>query len=141
MVGAGAGAVANVLAVTIAARWFTAHRGLVTGIMLSATASGQLLFLPLLATISQTAGWRMVSITVAVAAFVLLPLVFLLMRDRPQDIGLLPLGDTEPSNGRGAEQGEPGAPGAGGASPRACARATTCCWRPASSSAARRPTG
>lgn len=96
MVGAGAGAIANVLAVTIAARWFTTHRGLVTGLMLSGTATGQLLFLPLLAVISAAYGWRMVSITVAVAAFVLLPLVYFLMRDRPEDVGLLPLGDTEP---------------------------------------------
>jgi sugar phosphate permease len=97
MVGAGAGAIANVLAVTIAARWFTAHRGLVTGLMLSGTATGQLLFLPLLAVISASYGWRMVSITVAVAAFVLLPLVYFLMRDRPEDVGLLPLGDTQPA--------------------------------------------
>lgn len=96
MVGAGAGAIANVLAVTIAARWFTQHRGLVTGLMLSGTATGQLLFLPLLAMISAGQGWRMVSITVGVAAIVLLPLVFLLMRDRPSDVGLLPLGDTVP---------------------------------------------
>jgi sugar phosphate permease len=97
MVGAGAGALANVLAVTIAARWFSKHRGFVTGLMLSGTATGQLLFLPLLAIIATAHGWRMVSITVAAASLVLLPLVFLLMRDRPEDVGLLPLGDTKPS--------------------------------------------
>ncbi len=105
MVGAGAGAIANVLAVTIAARWFTRHRGLVTGLMLSGTASGQLLFLPLLALISVTQGWRMVSVTVAVAAFVLLPLVYFLMRDRPEDVGLLPLGDTKPAPREPVAQG------------------------------------
>lgn len=94
LVGAGAGAISNVLAVTIAARWFVSHRGLVTGLMLSGTATGQLLFLPLLAMIAASHGWRMVSITVAVASFVLLPLVFLLMRDRPRDMGLMPLGAT-----------------------------------------------
>ena len=95
VVGLGAGTTANVLAVTVATRWFSRHRGLVTGIMLSATATGQLLFLPLLAYVSTVAGWRWVSITVATCALGLLPLVFLLMRDRPQDIGLAPYGDTE----------------------------------------------
>ncbi len=95
VVGLGAGTTANVLAVTVATRWFTKHRGMVTGVMLTSTATGQLLFLPLLAYISTTAGWRMVSVTVACCAFVLLPLVYLLMRDRPQDIGLAPYGETE----------------------------------------------
>lgn len=94
LVGGGAGVISNVLAVTVAARWFVKHRGLVTGLMLSGTATGQLLFLPLLAMIATSHGWRMVSITVAVASLVLLPLVFLLMRDRPHDIGLTPLGET-----------------------------------------------
>ena len=95
MVGAGAGAAANVLAVTVATRWFTKHRGLVTGMMLSATATGQLIFLPLLAVISTNAGWRMVSVTLAVSALGLLPLIWLMMRDRPQDMGLAPYGETE----------------------------------------------
>lgn len=96
LVGGGAGALANVLAVTIAARWFTQHRGLVTGLMLSGTATGQMLFLPVLAIVLSNYGWRMVSVSVAVAALTLLPLVYFLMRDRPSDMGLLPLGDKEP---------------------------------------------
>jgi sugar phosphate permease len=95
VVGAGAGTTANVLAVTVAARWFTTYRGLVTGVMLSATATGQLLFLPVLAMISASSGWRMVSVTVACCALGLLPLVYLLMRDRPQDVGLAPYGETD----------------------------------------------
>ena len=95
VVGLGAGTTANVLAVTVTSRWFTRHRGLVTGVMLSATATGQLLFLPLLAVISTYAGWRMVSVTVACCAIGLIPLVFFFMRDRPQDIGLAPYGETE----------------------------------------------
>ena len=63
--------------------------------MLSATATGQLIFLPLLAMIVTNAGWRMVSVTVAACALGLLPLVWLLMRDRPQDMGLAPYGETE----------------------------------------------
>lgn len=94
VVGLGAGTTANVLAVTVATRWFTKHRGLVTGIMLSATATGQLVFLPSLAYILTIAGWRWVSLTVAISALILWPLVYFFMRDRPQDIGLAPYGDT-----------------------------------------------
>ncbi len=95
VVGLGAGTTANVLAVTVATRWFTKHRGLVTGMMLSATATGQLIFLPLLATILTVSGWRTVTLTVAACALMMLPLVFLLMRDRPEDMGLAPYGETE----------------------------------------------
>ncbi len=107
LVGTGAGAIANVLAVTIAARWFTAHRGLVTGLMLSGTATGQMLFLPVLAIIAASQGWRMVSVTVTIAALLLLPLVFFLMRDRPQDVGLFPLGDTKPPPPEPEPKGNP----------------------------------
>ncbi len=95
IVGIGAGSAANVLAVTVAARWFTKHRGLVTGIMLSATATGQLVFLPTLAAIATAYGWRWVSFTMAICLLVLFPLVFFLMRDRPQDVGLPPYGETD----------------------------------------------
>jgi sugar phosphate permease len=95
IVGIGAGCAANVLAVTVVTRWFTKHRGLVTGVMLSATATGQLVFLPVLAVIVTAAGWRWVAVTLAVASLVLVPLVWLLMRDRPQDVGLAPYGETE----------------------------------------------
>ena len=40
IVGAGAGVIANVLAATIAARWFTTRRGLVMGLLTSSTAAG-----------------------------------------------------------------------------------------------------
>lgn len=107
IVGLGAGTTANVLAVTVAARWFVKHRGLVTGLMLSATATGQLIFLPSLAFIAETAGWRWVSITVATCAFIMLPLVWLFMRDWPQDIGLAPYGETEVEKPRPPSKANP----------------------------------
>jgi len=94
IVGAGSGAIANVLAATVAARWFAARRGLVVGLLGSAAAAGQLLFLPLFALITASYGWRWMSLTVAAVAFALLPLVALLMRDRPESVGLRPYGET-----------------------------------------------
>ena len=98
VIGIGTGMTALVLGATIAARWFSARRGLVVGILTASVATGQLVFLPLLASITERLGWRvalaMVCVILAMAAFC----VLLLMRDRPSDLGLRPFGDegTEP---------------------------------------------
>src|SRR6185503_13041309 len=65
IVGAGAGIIANVLAATIAARWFTTRRGLVMGLLTSSAAAGQLLFLPLFASIIAAYGWRSMALMLA----------------------------------------------------------------------------
>jgi predicted MFS family arabinose efflux permease len=81
------------LAAIIANRWFVRRRGLVTGILTASNATGQLVFLPALAAIVATWGWRWAAVTVAsVATLVVLPLVALLVRDHPRDLGLLPFG-------------------------------------------------
>ena len=49
--GAATGAVAPVLAATIAGRWFVARRGLVVGLLTAANSTGQLIFLPAMARI------------------------------------------------------------------------------------------
>ena len=94
MIGLGIGFVANVLAAIVATRWFVARRGVVMGVLTSATAAGQLLFLPPLAIIAATFGWRAMAMTLAVAVVALIPLVFFLMRDRPEDLGLKAYGET-----------------------------------------------
>jgi sugar phosphate permease len=88
VVGIGTGALALVLAATIANRWFVARRGLVIGILTASTATGQLLFLPLLAAVVARAGWRAAALVVAGAALLLVPIVLVFMRDRPRDLGL-----------------------------------------------------
>ena len=95
VVGVGSGCMAAVLAATVAGRWFVARRGLVTGALTAASASGQLLFLPLLSSLASTVGWRWVSITIALSALAVTPLVALALRDWPEDLGLRPYGATE----------------------------------------------
>ena len=92
VVGTGSGTTALVLGATVAARWFAVRRGLVMGVLTASTATGQLVFLPFLASIAVNHGWRMVSLAVAVVAAAMIPVVALLMRDRPGDIGLVPYG-------------------------------------------------
>src|SRR6202790_1508611 len=58
VVGIGTGMTALVLGATVAARWFVARRGLVVGILSASVATGQLVFLPLIATLTDHYGWR-----------------------------------------------------------------------------------
>jgi sugar phosphate permease len=93
LIGLGIGFVANVMAAIVATRWFVARRGTVLGVLTSATAAGQLLFLPPLAIIAAAYGWRAMALTLAAAVLGLIPLVWLLMRDRPEDIGVKAYGE------------------------------------------------
>jgi sugar phosphate permease len=94
VVGSGTGMIALVLGATIAQRWFVRNRGLVLGLLTASSATGQLIFLPLLASLAEHVGWRAVSLTVAGVALALIPVVALFMRDRPADIGVPPFGAT-----------------------------------------------
>src|SRR5215472_1294344 len=94
IVGAGCGIIGNFLAAFIAARWFHVRQGLVVGLLTAANAAGQLIFLPTLASLVTQAGWRIMSLVLAAIVAVFVPFVALLMRDRPEDLGLGPHGDT-----------------------------------------------
>ena len=94
VVGSGSGMVANVLGATVAGRWFGERRGLVVGLLTASSATGQLIFLPLLASLAVGEGWRSVSFVVAAATLALIPLAAVFLRDRPIDIGLPRYGET-----------------------------------------------
>lgn len=103
LVGMGTGAISMGFVATVATRWFEHRRGLVTGVLTAAGATGQLIFLPVVAAITTQHGWRWASLVVAGAALSVVPLVVAFMRDRPQDVGLTAYGaspattaDTEP---------------------------------------------
>jgi sugar phosphate permease len=94
VVGFGTGMTALVLGATVAARWFAKRRGLVVGLMTASSATGQLVFLPLLAALTDAYGWR-AALTLAVAVIAAaMVLVLLLMRDHPTDLGLPAYGET-----------------------------------------------
>ncbi|GGO77433.1 MFS transporter [Nonomuraea cavernae] len=102
LVGLGTGSMALVFVATVTDRWFVRHRGLVTGVLTAAGATGQLIFLPVLAWLAEGPGWRVASLTVAAAALAVAPFVWWLLRDRPEDVGTTALG-AEP----GASRPEP----------------------------------
>ena len=91
-VGTGTGVTSMVLAAVVATRWFDERRGLVLGALTAANATGQLIFLPFLARLIEARGWRPAVLVVAGAAVIVFALVALFMRDRPQDLGLMPYG-------------------------------------------------
>ena len=91
--GLSTGAIGVTLAAVIANRWFVERRGLVTGMLTASNATGQLVFLPLLGWIVTSQGWRSAALTVSIVALAFtLPLVALLLRDSPAELGLRPFG-------------------------------------------------
>ena len=94
IVGLGTGSMAMALVATVVGRWFVARRGLVSGILTAASATGQLIFLPTIAHVVQTDGWRAAALTVSVCALAVVPVVVFLLRERPADVGELPYGGT-----------------------------------------------
>jgi predicted MFS family arabinose efflux permease len=95
LVGLGCGSVTMVFAATVANRWFTARRGLVTGLLTAASVLGQFSFLPLLSSIIDHHEWRPGIVTIALAALIVVPLVWLVLRDHPADVGLAAFGASQ----------------------------------------------
>ena len=92
MLGVGSGMTALVLSAIVSNRWFDSHRGLVVGMLTASSATGQLIFLPVGAWLIEHFGWRMAVIPVFAACAVAAVLVLLLMRNRPNELGLTPYG-------------------------------------------------
>jgi MFS family permease len=88
MVGIGSGAGAVGFAGAVANRWFIHRAGLAMGLLTSANAAGQLIFLPLLALLVQHYGWQGVSITLTAVIALTIPMVMLLLPESPAAIGL-----------------------------------------------------
>ncbi|MBP1208173.1 sugar phosphate permease [Duganella sp. 1411] len=92
MLGVGSGMTALVLSAVVSNRWFDSRRGLVVGLLTASSATGQLIFLPVGAWLIEHFGWRMAVIPVFAACALVAVLVLLLMRNRPNELGLVPYG-------------------------------------------------
>lgn len=87
LVGLGTGSMALTFAATVANRWFVARRGLVSGVLTSSSMFGGMVLMPLLAWIVHHEGWRIGAVVVGAASLALVPLVFLVLRDHPGEVG------------------------------------------------------
>jgi predicted MFS family arabinose efflux permease len=92
LVGSGTGVTSLVLAAVVANRWFHERRGLALGALSAANATGQLVFLPFLATLIEKYGWRSATLAVSASAAIVFVAVFFLLKDWPNEIGLRPYG-------------------------------------------------
>jgi MFS family permease len=95
VVGVGTGLTAMVLAATVATRWFNHRRGLVMGMLAASNATGQLVFLPLIAELSTRFGWRASLIFIAAMLGCVALVASLFMRNRPSDLNLPIYGETK----------------------------------------------
>jgi MFS family permease len=96
LVGLGTGSMAMSFVATVTGRWFVKRRGVVTGVLTAGGATGQLAFLPLLASLTAAHGWRTAALTVSGAALAVVPMVLLFLRDHPSDVGTTAYGAVEP---------------------------------------------
>lgn len=97
LVGVGTGMTAIVLGARVATTWFTARRGLVLGVLTSASATGQLLFLPVAAWLAQEYGWRASVLAPMAACLLAFAAMLLLARDHPGELGLASFGAAGPA--------------------------------------------
>jgi predicted MFS family arabinose efflux permease len=105
-VGVGTGSMAMAFVATVTSRWFVKRRGLVSGILTAAGATGQLIFLPVVAALSTDIGWRAASLVIAGVALLVVPVVLIFLRDHPRDVGTVAYGaevdEDPPAPGKGA---------------------------------------
>lgn len=94
LVGTGSGMAALTLGATVVNRWFHTRRGLAMGLMTASSATGQLVFLPLLAMLAQRYGWQAPALAVGLATLAMLPFAAWLLRDSPAQVGLRTYGAT-----------------------------------------------
>jgi sugar phosphate permease len=86
----GASGVAASVAVTY---WFTARRGLAFALVEAGFGAGQLLLVPTALVVVSLAGWRATLLGgAALLAAVVAPVLWRRLRDRPEDVGLEPIG-------------------------------------------------
>ncbi|WP_240675690.1 MFS transporter [Ammoniphilus sp. CFH 90114] len=104
VIGLGCGVFLTVLSATVANQWFERRRGLVLGMLMAATAAGQMIFLPLLSYITDVYSWRVGMSLFIVLGILMIPIIAVWMKDKPIDKGLLPYG-VEKHEWRKTEEG------------------------------------
>lgn len=92
LIGLGTGSMALVFAAIIADRWFVRNRGLVIGILTAGSATGQLIFLPVVAGLAADTSWRLASLLIAGIALAVVPVVAIFLRNSPAELNVTPYG-------------------------------------------------
>jgi len=107
----GFGGASQVIASVAITEWFTTHRGLVFALVEAAYGAGQIVVVPTALALVVTVGWRpTLLVLAAMSALVVAPVMLMLLRSRPADLGLEPYGGAPVVPDQGPDQGLAGAP-------------------------------
>src|SRR5262245_9690472 len=83
--------------------WFVRRRGLAMGLAFAGVGIGSMTLLPAVQLIIERSGWRSACVALGGLVLVVLAPINLLLRRRPQDLGLAPDGDAAPAAAAQAE--------------------------------------
>ena len=104
LLGLGLSGVSTVPGGMLVNNWFTDKKGTATGIAFSGSVVGGLIFVQLCKVLIPSIGWRQTNLILAgIVAVVLLPISLLFVREKPQDKGMVPLGE---ENGKVVDAGK-----------------------------------
>ena len=77
--------------------WFVRRRGLAMGLAFAGVGIGSMTLLPLVALLIERAGWRSACLALGALVLIVLAPINLLLRRRPEDLGLAPDGEAAPA--------------------------------------------
>jgi MFS family permease len=77
--------------------WFIRKRGLAIGIAFAGVGIGSVTMLPWVQWLIETSGWRSACVGMGLLVLIVLAPINLMLRKRPEDMGLLPDGDAAPN--------------------------------------------
>jgi sugar phosphate permease len=106
-VGMGTGAAGSVISATVSARWFVARRGLIVGVLGTATSTGQLIFIPILMAMVVNLGWRAGSLLMVGAGALVFTIIMFFMRNDPKEVGQEPYGAGTITAAQAAQEEQP----------------------------------
>ncbi|MEL4026589.1 MFS transporter [Lysinibacillus endophyticus] len=95
MLGIGSGLFLTVLSTQVANRWFVKRRGLAVGFLTAATATGQLVLLPVLASFVENYSWRAAIALIFALSIAMFIIIAIFMKSWPKDVGTTPYGQDE----------------------------------------------
>jgi predicted MFS family arabinose efflux permease len=95
MMGIGSALFLTVLSTQVANRWFVKRRGLAIGILTAATATGQLILLPVLATLVDRYSWKSAITLIFVLSIIMIVIIGIFMRNYPFEKQLAPYGSDD----------------------------------------------
>jgi len=90
----------QVLSGALVSKWFVRQRGRAFGFYTMGIPAGGAIFVPLIAVLISSVGWRGAWVSLAILTWILIiPLALIIVRRQPEDMGLLPDGARVPDDG------------------------------------------